>query len=81
MNNRWGSIRSLASATGSEFLAELDIVKAKGFILGIALVVLMNLRPEGLFPSGRRKAELHAGDESVGLEHQSQETLFDKSGN
>ena len=71
-------IRSLASATGSGFLAELDIVKAKGFILGIALVVMMNVRPEGIFPSGRRKAELHAGDESVDLEHQSQETLFDK---
>jgi branched-chain amino acid transport system permease protein len=73
------SIRGIASATGSEFLAELDVVKAKGFILGIALVVLMNVRPEGLFPSGRRKAELHAGDESLGLEHQTQETFFDKS--
>ena len=71
-------IRSIASATGSEFLRELDIVKAKGFILGVALVVMMNVRPEGIFPSGRRKAELHAGDESVVLEHQSQETLFDK---
>ena len=74
------SIRGLASATGSEFLAELDVVKAKGFILGISLVVLMNVRPEGLFPSGRRKAELHAGDESLGLEHQAKETFFDKAG-
>ena len=74
------SIRSLAAATGSEFLAGLDIVKAKGFILGIALVVLMNVRPEGLFPSGRRKAELHAGDESVVQEHQAKETFFDKAG-
>ncbi len=73
------SIRSLASATGSEFLADLDIVKAKGFILGIALVVLMNVRPEGLFPSGRRKAELHGGEESGDQEHQSQETMFDKA--
>ena len=54
-------------------------MKAKGFILGIALVVLMNVRPEGLFPSGRRKAELHAGDESVTQEHQSKETFFDKA--
>ncbi len=71
-------IRSVASATGNEFLAGLDVVKAKGFILGIALVVMMNVRPEGIFPSGRRKAELHAGEESVVLEHQGQETLFDK---
>jgi len=73
------SIRSLATATGSVFLAELDVVKAKGFILGISLVVLMNVRPEGLFPSGRRKAELHAGDESGVQEHQAKETLFDKA--
>ena len=73
------TIRGLASATGSQFLAGLDIVKAKGFILGIALVVLMNVRPEGLFPSGRRKAELHAGDESGGQGHQAKETLFDKA--
>jgi len=72
-------VRSLASATGSDFLADLDIVKAKGFILGISLVLMMNLRPEGLFPSGRRKAELHAGDESVVQEHQAKETLFDKA--
>jgi branched-chain amino acid transport system permease protein len=73
------SIRSIASATGSQFLADLDVVKAKGFILGISLVLMMNLRPEGLFPSGRRKAELHAGDESVVQEHQAKETLFDKA--
>ena len=55
-------------------------MKAKGFILGIALVLLMNVRPEGLFPSGRRKAELHAGDEAIVEDHQQRETLFDKSG-
>ncbi len=32
-------------------------------IFGLILVLMMVLRPEGLFPSGRRKMELHAGDE------------------
>ncbi|CAN5155881.1 ABC transporter ATP-binding protein [soil metagenome] len=74
------SVHGLGNTLGIEFLSTLDIVKAKGFILGIALVLLMNLRPEGLFPSGRRKAELHVGDEDVVEEHQQRETLFDKSG-
>jgi branched-chain amino acid transport system permease protein len=33
------------------------------FIFGLILVLMMILRPEGLFPSGRRKMEMHAGDE------------------
>jgi hypothetical protein len=38
----------------------------------------MNVRPEGLFPSRRRRAELHAGDSNIVEEHQVQETMFDK---
>ncbi len=32
-------------------------------IFGLILVTMMLVRPEGLFPSGRRKMELHAADE------------------
>jgi branched-chain amino acid transport system permease protein len=32
-------------------------------IFGAILVIMMLTRPEGLFPSGRRKMELHAGDD------------------
>jgi branched-chain amino acid transport system permease protein len=74
------SLHGLGNTLGIEFLSGLDVVKAKGFILGISLVLLMNVRPEGLFPSGRRKAELHAGDEAIVEDHQQRETLFDKSG-
>ncbi|HEX2912026.1 MAG TPA: hypothetical protein VH186_14555 [Chloroflexia bacterium] len=31
-------------------------------VFGLVLVTMMLLRPEGLFPSGRRKMELHRGD-------------------
>jgi branched-chain amino acid transport system permease protein len=33
-------------------------------IFGLILVIMMLLRPEGLFPSGRRKMELRAGNEA-----------------
>jgi branched-chain amino acid transport system permease protein len=72
-----GGVHGMGDALGITFLSTFDVVLFKSAILGVALVVLMNVRPEGLFPSRRRKAELHAGDSSV-EEHQSQETLFDK---
>ena len=31
-------------------------------IFGLILVIMMLVRPEGLFPSGRRKMEMRAGD-------------------
>ncbi len=34
------------------------------FIFGLILVLMMITRPAGLFPSGRRKMEMRAGDES-----------------
>jgi branched-chain amino acid transport system permease protein len=45
-------------------LQELDISKSRTFIFGLALVIMMLVRPEGLFPSTRRKMELHAAEES-----------------
>jgi branched-chain amino acid transport system permease protein len=45
---------------------EIDIPKYKFLIFGVILVVMMLVRPEGILPSARRKAELHddldAGD-------------------
>ncbi|HYO50170.1 MAG TPA: branched-chain amino acid ABC transporter permease [Chloroflexia bacterium] len=42
-----------------DFLASIQLSNWRYFIFGIALVILMLVRPEGLIPSGRRKAELH----------------------
>jgi branched-chain amino acid transport system permease protein len=41
----------------------VDVPKFKALIFGVMLVVMMLLRPEGLIPSARRKAELHEADE------------------
>jgi branched-chain amino acid transport system permease protein len=42
---------------------ETVFAKYKFFIFGVMLVVMMLLRPEGILPSARRKAELHEMEE------------------
>lgn len=60
--NNW--LASLANTTGLQFLAfRLDDKKL--LIFGLSLVLMMVLRPEGLIPSARRKAELHPESEDI----------------
>ncbi len=48
-------------------LSDIDFLQYQFLLYGIALVAMMLLRPEGLFPSRRRRRELHAEeDESFG---------------
>ncbi|HVM19699.1 MAG TPA: branched-chain amino acid ABC transporter permease [Egibacteraceae bacterium] len=50
------------------------------FILGLILLAVMILRPEGLFPSGQRRAELHgettAADEKLATTESDSESLM-----
>jgi branched-chain amino acid transport system permease protein len=72
--NNW--LASLADATGLGFLAfRLDDKKL--LIFGLSLVLMMVLRPEGLIPSARRKAELHP--ETEGIAAAERQTLFGQS--
>jgi branched-chain amino acid transport system permease protein len=57
-------LHALGNAFSVSALQELDISKSRTFIFGLALVIMMLIRPEGLFPSTRRKMELHAAEES-----------------
>ena len=41
----------------------VDIPRYKTLIFGLLLVSMMLLRPEGLIPSARRKAELHEAED------------------
>jgi branched-chain amino acid transport system permease protein len=40
-------------------LSDIDFLRYQFLLYGLALVLMMLLRPEGLFPSQRRKRELH----------------------
>jgi branched-chain amino acid transport system permease protein len=51
----------LSQATGLTFLAGIDFTKYNFIIFGLLLIMFMLLRPQGLLPSGTRKAELKAG--------------------
>ena len=51
-------IRAFGTSTGLTFLQGVDLSNSKLMIFGIALVLLMLLKPEGLFPSAQRKAEI-----------------------
>jgi ABC-type branched-subunit amino acid transport system permease subunit len=44
-------------------LVNVPFVEFQFLLYGIALVLMMLLRPEGLFPSKRRRAELHVAEE------------------
>lgn len=46
-----------------DFIAtSLDPIQMRLFLFGLVLVTMMIVRPEGLVPSARRKAELHEAD-------------------
>jgi branched-chain amino acid transport system permease protein len=55
----------------------IDIPKYKFLIFGTLLVVMMLLRPEGLIPSARRKAEFHEAEESEGPDRDIGDDLYD----
>jgi branched-chain amino acid transport system permease protein len=57
------------------FLIKHDLKQDRFLIFGLALVLMMLLRPEGLFPSARRKAELHPETDQI-FEHEEQQ-LYD----
>jgi branched-chain amino acid transport system permease protein len=73
--NDW--IRAAGAASGSPALREFNLEQYKFGIFGLALVLLMLLRPEGLVPSARRKAELHPETDQV-LEQE--DMLYELSG-
>jgi branched-chain amino acid transport system permease protein len=45
--------------TGIPILKDIDFIQLQFLLYGLALVAMMLLRPEGLFPNSRRKRELH----------------------
>ena len=52
--------KALSELLGMPFLAQIDLANAKLMIFGLALVLMMLLRPEGIFPSAQRRAEMRS---------------------
>lgn len=50
-------------------LSDIDFLQYQFLLYGIALVAMMLLRPEGLFPSRRRRRELHTEEDETFAEH------------
>ena len=48
------------------FLTNINFLDYQYLLFGVALVLMMLFRPEGLFPSQRRRRELHIADELAG---------------
>jgi branched-chain amino acid transport system permease protein len=53
-----GWVRGLSTTPGLGFLAAVDLANSKLMLFGLALVLMMLIRPEGIFPSAQRKAEI-----------------------
>jgi ABC-type branched-subunit amino acid transport system permease subunit len=56
-------LNTFFGALGVPILKDLNFLQYQFLLYGIALVLMMLFRPEGLFPSRRRKRELHAADD------------------
>ena len=70
-------LRAIGSFTNIDLLRQADVSRARSLILGVALVAMMLIKPEGLFPSVRRKMELHAAEESEEEAAQQRDTLYE----
>ncbi len=55
--------RQVGQAFHISQLATIDLSLWRWFFFGLAMVVIMVLKPEGLFPSAARRAELRAAEE------------------
>ena len=56
-------------------LSDIDFVQYQFLLYGLALVTMMLVRPEGLFPNRRRAAELHTTNEPGGADAEGPDPL------
>jgi branched-chain amino acid transport system permease protein len=72
-----GIVHGIGAAIDNQDLQFMDVSRSRQLIFGVALVFMMLVRPEGLFPSARRKAELHAAEESEVVAAQERAVVVD----
>jgi branched-chain amino acid transport system permease protein len=73
--NEW--LGRIATSTHLSLLGKIRLDDKKLFIFGLALVIMMLVRPEGLLPSARRRAELRP--ESADVADAELQTFYDAS--
>jgi branched-chain amino acid transport system permease protein len=56
-------LNAFFATLGVPILKDLNFLQYQFLLYGLALVLMMLFRPEGLFPSQRRKRELHVAEE------------------
>ena len=56
-------LNSIADGIGIPILKDINFSDYQFLLYGVALVLMMLFRPEGLFPSQRRRRELHIAEE------------------
>jgi branched-chain amino acid transport system permease protein len=62
-------IQDLSGTTQQPFFNNLDVSLYRLALFGLVLVIMMQVRPEGLVPNQRRKMELTGDAETVGREN------------
>jgi ABC-type branched-subunit amino acid transport system permease subunit len=59
-------LNKIIGGLGIPILKDINFLDYQFLLFGLALVLMMLFRPEGLFPSQRRRRELHIADELSG---------------
>lgn len=70
-----GPVNAFGNQIGNDFLANHNVGEDRYLVFGLALVLMMLLRPGGLFPSKQRAAEMQPESEDISI--QEQEDLYD----
>jgi len=65
LNRLTDLLKQIASNSGSQALSDFKASDYRLMLFGLVLVVMMLVRPEGLLPNARRRAELHAEGDDV----------------
>jgi branched-chain amino acid transport system permease protein len=69
LNRLTDLLKQIASNSNSAALADFRSSDYRLMLFGMVLVIMMLVRPEGLVPSIRRRAELHPDEETAKREN------------
>jgi branched-chain amino acid transport system permease protein len=74
------SLNEFFHGLGVPVLQDIDFIQLQFLLYGIALVGMMLVRPEGLFPNSRRKRELHEAVDEPGEDENTLSEVTEEGG-